>query len=130
MKRLLLLLILIWPTTACSSVATATAVILPTPTTPNMWVDAWVNNPTPALGSYVVVHFNLLNEGVPINALAMTAMWQQGGQKQVCNAQVQFDIGQCAIHVSDMAPGVYVPVTVTTEYIGWTFYGYTGFTPQ
>ena len=130
MKRLFPLLILILLAMACTSRGTPTPVLVPTPTTPNMVVDVWVDNPTPAVGSDVTVHFNLLNSGVPINGLLMSAMWQQGGQNQVCHNQVQFVLGQCAIHVSDMAPGVYVPVTVTTQYIGWTFYGYTGFTPQ
>ena len=130
MKRLFPLLILILLAMACTSRGTPTPVLVPTPTAPNIRVDVWVDNPTPAVGSDVTVFFNLLNEGVPINGLLMSAMWQQGGQNQVCHNQVQFDLGQCAIHVSDMAPGVYVPVTVTTTYIGWTFYGYTGFTPQ
>ena len=130
MKRLACLLMLIVLVTACTSRGTPTPVLVPTPTTPNIWVDVWVDNPTPALGSDVTVHFNLLNNGVAINALAMSAMWQQGGKNQLCQTQVQFDIAQCLIHVVDMAPGVYVPITVTTDYIGWTFYGYTGFTPK
>jgi hypothetical protein len=130
MKRLLTLLVLTLLVTACASRGTPAPTLVPTPTTPNMRIDVWVDNPTPVLGSDVVVHFNLLNEGVPINGLAMSAEWQQGGHKQLCNTQVQFEVGQCAIHVGDMEPGVYVPITVTTEYIGWTFYGYTGFTPQ
>ena len=130
MKRLFCLLILIVLATACTSRGTPTPVVVPTPTTPNIWVDVWLDNPTPAVGSAVTVHFNLLNHGVPINGLMMSASWQQGGHNRLCQAQVQFDIGQCLIQVTDMAPGVYVPVTVTTDYIGWTFYGYTGFTPQ
>jgi hypothetical protein len=43
---------------------------------------------------------------------------------------VQYDLGSCVIDVTGFAPGVYVPVTVSVEYIGWTFLGYTGFTPQ
>jgi len=130
MKRFLSLLILVLLSTACASPRSPTPALVPTPTTPNVWVDAWVDNATPALGSDVMVRFNLLNEGVPINGLAMSVMWQESGDNQLCNTQVQFDMGQCAIPVSGMAPGVYVPVTVTTQYIGWTFYGYTGFTPQ
>ncbi len=130
MTRRLFLFILALLATACASGGTPARTLVPSPTTPNIMVDAWVDNPTPALGSDVTVHFNLLNHGVPINGLLMSAMWQQGGGNQICHNQVQYDLGQCAIHVSDMAPGVYVPVTVTTTYMGWTFFGYTGFTPQ
>ncbi len=130
MTRRLFLLILALLATGCASGGTPAPTLVPTPTTPNIMVDVWVDNPAPALGSDVTVHFNLLNNGVPINGLLMSAMWQQGGGSQICHNQVQYDMGQCAIHVSDMAPGVYVPVTVTTTYMGWTFFGYTGFTPQ
>ena len=130
MKRLSAFLILTLLVTACAAPGTPAPTLVPTPTTPNMWVDAWVDDPTPALGTGVVVHFVLLNAGVPINGLAMSAEWQQDGNRQLCNAQVVYDMAQCAIPVSAMEPGVYVPVTVTTQYIGWTFYGYTGFTPQ
>ena len=130
MRRRLLLIMVALLATACAGRSTPTPTLVPTPTAPNIRVDVWVDNPTPALGSDVTVRFNLLNDGVPINGLVMSAMWQQGGRDQLCHSQVQFDMGMCAIHVSDMAPGVYVPVTVTTTYIGWTFFGYTGFTPR
>ncbi len=130
MKRLAVLLILTLLVTACTSPGTPAPTLVPTPTTPNMRIDAWVHNPTPAVGTDVVVHFGFLNDSVPINWMVMIAEWRQGGVKRQCITQVQHDIGQCAITVIDMEPGVYVPVTVTTEYIGWTFFGYTGFTPQ
>lgn len=130
MKTLLILISVAVLVSGCAPHGTATPMPAPTPTTPNMRIDAWVDNPTPALGSNVVVHFNFLNEDVPVNWMVMIAEWQQGGARQQCVSQVQYDMGQCAIPVDGMAPGVYVPVTVTTEYIGWTFYGYTGFTPQ
>jgi hypothetical protein len=38
-------------------------------------MDAWVDNPTPALGSDVNVFFNLLNEGIPINGLWLDGLY-------------------------------------------------------
>jgi hypothetical protein len=103
----------------------------PTPTQPpGLAIDCWVDDSSPALGSDVSVFFNLLNYGTPINGLMMEVNWHQGGALQTCVNQVQFELGMCAIHVADLEAGIYVPITVSTDYIGWTFLGYTGFTPQ
>lgn len=115
------------------AVQTPTAELVATPTPappPGLAVEAWVSDPTPPIGSDVQVHFALLNHGIPINALDMSATWQQGGHTQWCHVQVQFDMAQCPISVTGFQPGVYVPITVSVEYVGWIFYGYTGFTPR
>jgi len=121
---------------ACAPFASRLATPAPTPTSrfglnpDNVVVDAWVDDPTPPLGSSVTVQMSLLNNGVPIDGLLMTAVWPQGGGLRTCHAQVDFDQGACRITVTDMEPGVYVPITVTAEYGYWLFTGLTGFTPQ
>ena len=132
MRRLLIPLILTLLLLGCARVAlTPTPAATPTPTPPpGLAVDCWVDEPNPPLGADVTVHMNLLNRNVPINGLLMTAVWRQGGDLKICNSQVQFDLGACPIHVADFEPGAFVAVTVSVEYIGWTFLGYTGFTPR
>ena len=116
--------------TGCAMVRPTVAPV-PTPTQPpGLAVDCWVDPPEPALGTSVTVNMNLLNHGTPINGVLTTTRWEQGGALQTCITQVQYDLGSCQIQVTDMEPGVYVPVTVSVEYIGWTFLGYTGFTPR
>lgn len=110
---------------------TATPSPVPTPTQPpGLSVDCWAEPPEPTIGSIVTVHMNLLNYGTPINGVVTYTRWKQHDDIQLCVTQVQYELGSCYIDVIDYEPGVYVPVTVSVEYVGWTFLGYTGFTPR
>lgn len=73
---------------------------------------------------------NLLNHNVPIDGVLLEVAWQQHGVKRSELIQVSNELGTFALDVIGFEPGVYVPVTVSVEYIGWTFLGYTGFTPR
>ena len=136
MKTRLLCFVLLGLTFGLSAgcaLARPTATPSPSPTLvqpPGLEVDCWVEPPEPALGSDVTVHMNLLNYDVPINGALTETNWIQNGARQLCITQVQYDLGSCVIDVVGFEPGVYVPVTVSVDYIGWTFLGYTGFTPR
>lgn len=92
-------------------------------------VDAWVDNPAPPLGEKIIVRAHLLKNGCRIGGVQMRAVWMQGAELQACDI-LPIYLSGCIIHVRDVTPGAYVPITMTMRYQGMVFTEYTGFTPQ
>ena len=102
---------------------------LPLPTA-TIEADAWVDNPTPAQGSTIVVRGGLIKDGVRLGGIMMYATWPEKGGMAAGNSLVTYGSGKCPIVVADYTPGVFVPVTVTFYYQDVTYTAHTGFTPR
>jgi hypothetical protein len=96
-------------------------------------VTAWVVDPTPPLNSHIVVRGSLIKYGVYLGGIMMLATWPDENHERGvpnCSALVTYGTGKCVIDVSRFPPGIFVPVTVTFNYMGKTYSAQTGFTPQ
>ena len=92
-------------------------------------VNPGLDDPTPPVGGQVVARARLIKNGVRLGGMRIEVQWMQGSELQVCTFLPVYQSG-CIIAVRDMAPGVFVPVTVTVRYNGMTLVGYSGFTPE
>ena len=92
-------------------------------------VDLWVDEPAPLPGGKVIVRATLVKNGRRIGGAQMRTSWVQEGELQHCDILPVYLAG-CLIDVQGLAPGIFVPVTVTMRYDGTAYRGYSGFTPQ
>lgn len=106
----------------------------PSPTSADAFrVVAWVNEPTPARESKVILLGSLIKNGVYLGGIMMGATWPDKEQPRGspnCYVMVLYQRGVCTIDVSQYPPGEYVPIQISFEYQGLKFYGQTGFTPR
>ena len=105
----------------------------PTPYVHTFEVVAWLDDPTPELGSRVILHGSLLKDGVHLGGMAMRATWPDEKQERGvpnCSVQVIYGAGVCIVETEGFSPNVYVPITLSFEYQGVTYRGQTGITPR
>lgn len=96
-------------------------------------VVAWVDNPSPQLGSRVILFGSLIKDGVHLGGMAMRATWPDETQERGvpnCSVQVIYGSGVCVVETDVFQPGVFVPITVTFEYQGKIYSGHTGLKPR
>jgi hypothetical protein len=94
------------------------------------YVDAWFDNPNPAMGSNVTLSVSLLHNGLWGGGATVWFYWVQGGEPRSFMSIVIYQRGILTIPVTGFEPGVYVPITYTFHSDDKLFTGYTGFTPQ
>ena len=118
------------PATSLPAIQTPEPFLLPTPT---FEVVAWVDDPNPQIGSRVMLYGSLIKNGVYLGGMAMRATWPDEDQERGvpnCSVQVIYESGVCIIETEGFQQGVFVPITVTFEYLGKIYRGQTGFTPR
>jgi len=93
------------------------------------FVDAGLDDITPAAGGRVMVRARLMKNGMRLGGMPTEVTWMQEGELQVCRFLPIYRSG-CAIEVRDFTPGVFVPVTVTMLFNDMVFVGHSGFTPE
>ena len=94
-------------------------------------VNTWVNNPTPVRGSQVILRGSLIKYGAILSGIMMQAAWPpESGERQGpnCFVMVTYGTGVCIIETGSYPVGKIVPITVTFQYGGRKYFGYTSFT--
>jgi hypothetical protein len=145
MRRTILFIVILFLQGACSqkdltpvsSPATSDQAVHSTqsPAAPELFqVKAWVDDPTPALNSRIVVRGSLIKYGsYHLGGIMMSAFWpDETVERGVpnCFTLVTYGTGKCVIDVSRFPPGEFVPVTVSFDYEGKLYTAQTGFIPQ
>jgi hypothetical protein len=144
-KRIIFVIVFLILQAACSPGKLSTLTSSPTPAQPvnptqpptelePIRVQAWVDNPTPALNSRIVVRGSLIKYKFNyVGGIMMTALWPDDQAERGvpnCFTQVTYGTGKCVIDVSRFPPGEYVPITISFTYRDKIYTGQTGFTPQ
>jgi hypothetical protein len=92
-------------------------------------MEIWVDNPTPAMNSTIVIRSRLVGSAVD-QCQMMYATWPEKGGTASCSSLVVYESGKCPIEVQGYPSGQFVPVTVTIETGGAWYTAHTGFTPR
>jgi hypothetical protein len=96
-------------------------------------VIAWISDTNPQPGERVILYGHLLKEGVYLGGMAMHAIWPDEDHERGvpnCSVLVTYGRGVCIVETEGFPSGVYVPITVSFEYLGNIYSGQTGFTPE
>jgi hypothetical protein len=122
------------PSTESTSLIAVQSISTPFPTATHVFkVLAWVDDPSPQVGSRVMLFGSLIKDGVHLGGMAMRATWPDETQERGvpnCSVQVIYGSGVCIVETDVFQSGVFVPITVTFEYQGMIYSGKTGIIPR
>lgn len=117
------------PSTPAPAATPTAASASASPTAANVVVDVWPSNPTPPLGSVVVIR------GYPIVpptgfCRMVLASWPTQGGTVTGHEPIVYGCALFSIEVKGYIPGEFVPVTLTFIYDSVEYTAHTGFTPR